>query len=77
MSESIFVTGAARGIGRAIVKKFAAAGYAVGAVDLEQSALDELKSQAAQNGWRVWTATMDVTDAEAWKSTLAEFVGGS
>ena len=73
--ESIFVTGAARGIGRAIVRQFAAAGSAVGAVDVDEAQLAELKTEAAQHGWSVWTAPMDVTDVDAWQRTLGEFVG--
>lgn len=75
MTESIFVTGAARGIGAAIVRKFAAAGYRVGAVDLDAAGLDELKAHADQQAWQVWTSVMDVTDADAWTTTLGEFVG--
>ncbi len=37
--ESMFVTGAARGIGLAIVRRFAAAGYAIGAVDVDEAGL--------------------------------------
>ena len=72
--ESIFVTGAARGIGLAVVRRFAAAGYTVGAVDVDETELDNLKTEAAQHGWSVWTSAMDVTDFDAWQRTLSEFV---
>lgn len=72
--ESIFVTGAARGIGLAIARRFAAAGYTVGAVDVDDAQLSELKTEAAQRGWSVWTSAMDVTDIDAWHRTLGEFV---
>jgi NAD(P)-dependent dehydrogenase (short-subunit alcohol dehydrogenase family) len=70
-AESIFVTGAARGIGLAIVRRFAAAGYTVGAVDVNEEQLAGLKTEVGQ---QVWTARMDVTDYDAWQRTLGEFV---
>lgn len=72
--ESVFVTGAARGIGLAIVRRFAAAGYAVGAVDVDDAGLTALKDEAAPQGWSVWTSVMDVTDIDAWQRTLGDFV---
>ena len=72
--ESLFVTGAARGIGLAIVRKFAAAGYSVGAVDVDEAGLATLKDEAAHHGWSVWTSVMDVTDIGAWQRALSEFV---
>ena len=73
--ESVFITGAARGIGLAIVRRFAAAGYAVGAVDIDDAGLAALKDEAAQQRWSVWTSVMDVTDIDAWRCALREFVG--
>src|SRR6201993_3228197 len=72
--ESVFVTGAARGIGLAIVRRFAAAGYTVGAVDVDAAGLAALKDEAVQHGWSVWTSVMDVTDIDAWHRALREFV---
>jgi NAD(P)-dependent dehydrogenase (short-subunit alcohol dehydrogenase family) len=73
--EAVFVTGAAKGIGLAIVRRFAAAGYSVGAVDVDDAGLSALKDDAAQHGWSVWTSVMDVTDIDAWQRTLREFTG--
>jgi NAD(P)-dependent dehydrogenase (short-subunit alcohol dehydrogenase family) len=72
--ESVFVTGAARGIGLAIVRRFAAAGCTVGAVDVDETGLGAVKDEAAQHGWSVWTSVMDVTDIDAWQRALREFV---
>jgi NAD(P)-dependent dehydrogenase (short-subunit alcohol dehydrogenase family) len=72
--ESVFVTGAARGIGLAIVRRFAAAGYTVGAVDVDEPGLTALKDEAVQHDWSVWTSVMDVTDIDAWQQALGEFV---
>ena len=71
--ESVFVTGAARGIGLAIVRRFAAAGYTVGAVDVDEAGLAALKDEAVHHGWSVWTSVMDVTDIDAWQRELREF----
>ncbi|HME49133.1 SDR family oxidoreductase [Mycobacterium sp.] len=74
MTESVFVTGAARGIGLAVVRRFACAGYTVGAVDVDEVSLAALKAEAVQKNWSVWTSPMDVTDYDAWQSTLRAFV---
>jgi NAD(P)-dependent dehydrogenase (short-subunit alcohol dehydrogenase family) len=74
MTESLFITGAGRGIGLAIVRRFASAGYAIGAVDVDEVALASLKTEVAQKNWDVWTSPMDVTDYAAWQSTLRAFV---
>src|ERR1700757_496274 len=75
MSEALLITVAARGIGRAIVRRFAAEGCTVGAVDVNEAGLAELNDEAAQHNWQVWTASMDVTDIDAWRQTLSAFVG--
>jgi NAD(P)-dependent dehydrogenase (short-subunit alcohol dehydrogenase family) len=73
-SEAVFVTGAARGIGHAIARRFAAAGYTVGAVDTDEAGLNTLKTEAAERNWTIYPARMDVTDFAAWQATLAQFV---
>ena len=65
-------SGAARGIGLAIVRRFAAAGYTVGAVDVDEAGLAALKDEAAQQA--LWTSVMDVTDIDAWQRALRDFV---
>jgi NAD(P)-dependent dehydrogenase (short-subunit alcohol dehydrogenase family) len=70
----VFITGAARGIGLALVRRFAAAGYSVGAVDVDEGGLASLNDEAAQREWSVRTSVMDVTDVDAWSEVLHEFV---
>jgi NAD(P)-dependent dehydrogenase (short-subunit alcohol dehydrogenase family) len=73
VTEAVFVTGAARGIGLAIVRRFAAAGYEVGAVDVDEVSLAALKAEAVQKNWSVSTSPMDVTDYDGWRSALQAF----
>jgi NAD(P)-dependent dehydrogenase (short-subunit alcohol dehydrogenase family) len=73
-SPSVFVSGAGRGIGLAVARRFAAGGYTVGAVDIDEVALAGLKSQANENNWPMWTSTMDVTDFAGWQKVLRAFV---
>lgn len=73
-STSVVITGAAAGIGRATAQRFLAAGYRVGAFDIDETGLASLARAAgpAERG-RLHTATLDVTDADAWRTGLAEF----
>lgn len=73
-TESVFITGAGRGIGLAIARRFADAGYAVGATDIDESGLAALKREAAKRDWSVWTSVMDVTDIDSWRISLRDFV---
>ncbi|MBM7459610.1 SDR family oxidoreductase [Rhodococcus coprophilus] len=66
---SVFVTGAASGIGRATALQFARHGYRVGAFDVDAAGLQSLA--AAQPD--IVTGILDVTDADAWARALSEF----
>src|SRR5690348_9430743 len=55
------VTGAGRGIGRAIALRLAREGADVAAVDVDARALDELAADVKGIGRRVVTARVDVT----------------
>ena len=69
--KSIFITGAASGMGRATALLFAAKGWLIGAYDMNQAGLDSLCQEVgAQNGiFRV----LDVTDATAFEDAMAAF----
>lgn len=56
--SAVIVTGAASGMGRAVVRRLAAKGVALLAVDRDASGLDALRAEA---GGRVETAVADVT----------------
>ena len=69
--KSIFITGAASGMGRATAQLFAAKGWFVGAYDINQGGLDELRDEiGATNGI---FATLDVADAEAFGRAMRGF----
>lgn len=60
--KSAIVTGAARGIGRAIARKLAEAGALVLAADVDEAALTETRSLIATAGGRAEIFTGDLTD---------------
>ena len=74
MTGSVFITGAAAGIGRATAQKFADEGWLVGVFDIDsvgvQRALDEI-GESAIGGH------LDVTDAEEWNEALAIFTAAT
>ena len=67
--RSVFITGAAAGIGRAIALRFAEAGYLVGAYDVDTVGLASLLGEIPE----AVTGELDVRDAEAWRDRLAGF----
>ena len=67
MSRSILITGASRGIGRAIAVRFAREGWNVIGVARKQAELDSL---AAEIGDRCRTIALDVADPAAVKAQL-------
>ncbi|MDK8552647.1 SDR family oxidoreductase [Corynebacterium pseudodiphtheriticum] len=67
--RSIFVSGGATGIGKAVAKKFLDSGWVVGAYDIDDERLAEFQSEYPQ----LITGHLDVTDAEQWDEALAHF----
>ena len=61
--QTAIVTGAAGGIGSAVVNKFVQAGINVVAVDLQQSNLDGLLDRTAGGAAKVFPLAGDVTDS--------------
>lgn len=75
--STVFISGAAAGIGRATALRFAAAGYLVGAYDIDETGLTSLGEESASLSGRVVTGLLDVTDSEQWETRLKEFVAES
>jgi len=69
--KSIFITGAASGIGLACAKRFAAEGWFVGLSDIDQAGLKAaLLAIGAANGS---IHPLDVRDREGWENALGDF----
>jgi NADP-dependent 3-hydroxy acid dehydrogenase YdfG len=68
--KAIFITGAASGIGRATAVLFHQKGWVIGAYDLDETRLDELKSELQSN---IITGVLDVTDKVAFDAAMADF----
>lgn len=72
-SPTVFITGAAAGIGRSTALTFARAGYLVGAYDIDETGLASLSKEITSAGGRVVTGILDVTDSAQWEDRLREF----
>ena len=74
--RTAMVTGAARGIGRAIALRLAADGLDVSVIDLDaaQVGLDAVGAEIVANGGQALAHTVDVTDAAAVDAAVAHHV---
>jgi NAD(P)-dependent dehydrogenase (short-subunit alcohol dehydrogenase family) len=72
-NRTVFVTGAARGIGRATAEQFLAAGANVVLVDRDRSALDAALAECADAG-RMLALAVDVSSADAVASAVEKTV---
>jgi len=68
--KSIFITGAASGIGRATVELFHAKGWFVGCHDIDSDALQDLQEELGDS---CTTAHLDVRDKDAFDAAIAAF----
>lgn len=68
MAKSIFITGAASGIGRATARRFAREGWFVGAFDVSADGLAALEREIG-----CFTRTLDVTDRTAYAAAIKAF----
>jgi len=69
--KSIFITGAAQGIGRATAERFAREGWFVGLYDIDTDALTALREQLGADDCSA--GVLDVRDPAAWTSALETF----
>ena len=65
-SPTVFISGAAAGIGRATALAFARRGYRVGAYDIDAAGLATLRDEITGRGGDVMVGSLDVTDAGEW-----------
>jgi NAD(P)-dependent dehydrogenase (short-subunit alcohol dehydrogenase family) len=68
--KSIFITGAASGMGLATARLFADKGWFVGGYDVDEAGLKKLASELGNKGI---AETLDVTDRAAYAQALARF----
>lgn len=76
-SPTVFISGAAAGIGRATALTFARRGYRVGAYDIDLAGLASLREEITSRGGEVAIGQLDVTDAADWDQQLEAFTGSS
>ena len=69
--KTIFVTGAASGIGRATAQLFANKGWFVGLYDIDETKLRETQGLIAAD--RQCSGILDVRDRAAWAQAIAQF----
>ncbi|CDO60486.1 Probable short-chain type dehydrogenase/reductase [Candidatus Phaeomarinobacter ectocarpi] len=69
--KSIFITGAASGMGKATADLFAEKGWFVGATDVNEAGLQALESEIGADN--CFISTLDVTDGDAFASVLEAF----
>ncbi len=69
--RSIFITGAAAGIGRAVAERFAAAGWFVGAFDVDEAGVQALRQQLGEA--HCHAGRLDVSQPGDWAVQLDAF----
>ncbi len=70
MSQSIFISGSAQGIGAAIARLFYQQGYKVGIYDINETQAQALADQLGNNAK---AGKLDVSDYAQWQTALAAF----
>ena len=73
-SKVALVSGGARGIGEAVVRRFASEGAHVGVGDVDESAAQALAAQLRADGASVMALRLDVTQASQWRAAVAAMV---
>lgn len=74
--RGIVISGASRGLGAALARRFAAPGVRLLLVARSSAALEAVSSECAARGAMVETASLDVRDAAALAARLAAFEAG-
>lgn len=69
--KSIFITGAASGLGREVARYFAQQGWFVGLTDIDENGLKETAAMLPEGQY--CTGKLDVTDRAQWKQAIADF----
>ncbi|WP_299556908.1 SDR family oxidoreductase [uncultured Mycolicibacterium sp.] len=72
-NRAVFITGAAKGIGRATALAFAREGYTVGGYDIDEDGLRSLAAEIEALGATAHTGHLDVTDTDEMATRVSEF----
>ena len=73
--ETVLITGASNGIGRATALHLASSGYQVVATSRQLSRLNDLASEAHASSLHIWAYELDINDAAAVSDTVPEILG--
>lgn len=68
---SIFITGAAAGIGQAVARLFAAQGWFVGLYDVDLAGVQALAAELTNK--KAMAGSLNVTDSQGWQTALEAF----
>lgn len=72
-SKTVFLTGAASGIGREIARQLSELGCHLYLVDVDQSGLESLQDELANRSHKVWIRRCDLSQPDDVSATLADF----
>src|SRR6185312_13848346 len=75
--RTVFITGAAAGIGRATALTFARNGYTVGGYDIDELGLKSLAGEIEAHGSQAVTGHLDVTDPDEMAQRVGEFANAA
>jgi NAD(P)-dependent dehydrogenase (short-subunit alcohol dehydrogenase family) len=70
-AKSMFITGAASGLGREVARYFANVGWFIGLADVDENGLAETAAMLPVGQWS--SHRLDVTDRAQWKAVVADF----
>ena len=70
-NKAALISGAGRGIGEAVARRFAAEGAHVGIADVNVDALNQIAESVRASGGSVSVHPLDVTHAEQWASAVS------
>ena len=70
-AKTIFITGAASGLGREVARFFARKGWFIGLADVNKQGLDETAAMLPAGMWSIHQ--LDVVDRAQWKQVISDF----